>query len=104
MAQVETLLKSDAPPATIAAGGSEQTTKGNSERVVEQDERPSPAMPAQVSQPQSNSTPEFFTDTAAFSEETYPWELISLGLDEPLPVQAVVDDLNQIYFDKFHSS
>lgn len=43
-------------------------------------------------------------DDNATTEETYPWEMISLGLDEPLPIQPVVDELNQIYFDKSHPS
>jgi hypothetical protein len=37
-------------------------------------------------------------------EETFPWEMIGLGLDEPLPNQDVVDELNQAYFDKIHPS
>ncbi|KAK3088945.1 hypothetical protein LTR53_019879, partial [Teratosphaeriaceae sp. CCFEE 6253] len=30
--------------------------------------------------------------------------MIGLGLDEPLPNQDVVNDLNTIYFDKIHPS
>ncbi|EME50066.1 hypothetical protein DOTSEDRAFT_68803 [Dothistroma septosporum NZE10] len=37
-------------------------------------------------------------------EEPIPWEMIGLGLDEPLPTQDVVDDLNRIYFEKVHPS
>ncbi|RMY82199.1 hypothetical protein D0864_08118 [Hortaea werneckii] len=36
------------------------------------------------------------------SEESFPWEMISLGLDEPMPPQDVIDELNQAYFDKIH--
>ncbi|KAK5114933.1 hypothetical protein LTR62_002092 [Meristemomyces frigidus] len=36
--------------------------------------------------------------------EPFPWEMIGLGLDEPLPTQDVVNDLNQAYFDKIHLS
>ena len=34
--------------------------------------------------------------------DNFSWEMISLGLDEPLPNQDVVDELNQLYFDKIH--
>jgi hypothetical protein len=37
-------------------------------------------------------------------EEQLPWELIGLGLDEPLPSQDIVDDLNKAYFAKIHPS
>lgn len=36
--------------------------------------------------------------------EPFPWEMIGLGLDEPLPNQDVVNELNQAYFDKVHPS
>lgn len=36
--------------------------------------------------------------------EHFPWEMIGLGLDEPLPTQDVVDELNQAYFDKIDPS
>ncbi|KAI6793114.1 hypothetical protein KC332_g17052 [Hortaea werneckii] len=36
------------------------------------------------------------------SDESFPWEMISLGLDEPMPPQDVIDELNQAYFDKIH--
>ncbi|KAI9696580.1 MAG: hypothetical protein M1836_005599 [Candelina mexicana] len=36
------------------------------------------------------------------SNEEFSWEMISLGLDEPLPTQDVIDDLHQIYFEKMH--
>lgn len=37
-------------------------------------------------------------------EEPFPWEMIGLGLDEPLPTQDIVDELNRCYFDKVHPS
>ncbi|KAJ8061164.1 hypothetical protein OCU04_010237 [Sclerotinia nivalis] len=33
-----------------------------------------------------------------------PWEMIGLGIEEPLPPQNAVDELNQIYFDNIHRS
>ncbi|KAF2266835.1 hypothetical protein CC78DRAFT_458439 [Lojkania enalia] len=38
------------------------------------------------------------------AEGEYPWEMIGLGLDEPLPPQDVMDDLYNLYFTKIHPS
>ena len=35
---------------------------------------------------------------------TFTWEMIGLGLEEPLPAQESIDELHQIYFDKVHPS
>ncbi|KAM0314461.1 hypothetical protein ACHAO8_004658 [Botrytis cinerea] len=32
------------------------------------------------------------------------WEMIGLGIEEPLPLQEVVDELHEIYFDNIHPS
>lgn len=40
----------------------------------------------------------------SMEETNFTWEMIGLGLDEPLPPQETVDDLHQIYFDKIHPS
>ncbi|XXG98707.1 hypothetical protein Hte_005036 [Hypoxylon texense] len=37
-------------------------------------------------------------------DSSFPWEMIGLGLEEPLPPQETIDELNQIYFDKIHPS
>lgn len=34
----------------------------------------------------------------------FSWEMIGLGLEEPLPPQATIDELHQIYFEKVHPS
>ncbi|KAI9684761.1 MAG: hypothetical protein M1829_000136 [Trizodia sp. TS-e1964] len=36
--------------------------------------------------------------------EDFSWEMIGLGLEEPLPSQEVVDELTKIYFEKIHPS
>lgn len=36
--------------------------------------------------------------------DDFPWELLSLGLDEPLPGQDIIDDMNKIYWEKIHPS
>lgn len=61
-------------------------------------------LPPPLPQPYDTLASDIPADDNASAEETYPWEMISLGLDEPLPIQAVVDELNQIYFEKFHLS
>lgn len=38
------------------------------------------------------------------TEDPLAWEIIGLGLNEPLPVQEVVDELNKEYFNKVHPS
>ncbi|OBT57440.1 hypothetical protein VE04_01871 [Pseudogymnoascus sp. 24MN13] len=37
-------------------------------------------------------------------DPTFTWEMIGLGLDEPLPPQETIDELHQIYFEKIHPS
>ncbi|SPN97812.1 related to Zn(II)2Cys6 transcriptional activator [Cephalotrichum gorgonifer] len=34
----------------------------------------------------------------------FPWEMIGLGLEEPLPTQETIDELHQIYFERIHPS
>lgn len=34
----------------------------------------------------------------------FSWEMIGLGLEEPLPAQQTIDELQQIYFEKVHPS
>lgn len=34
----------------------------------------------------------------------FTWEMIGLGLEEPLPTQETIDKLHQIYFEKIHPS
>ncbi|KAK4507248.1 hypothetical protein PRZ48_000983 [Zasmidium cellare] len=43
-------------------------------------------------------------DINGTSEEPFPWEMIGLGLDEPLPNQDVINELNQAYFERVHPS
>ena len=48
-----------------------------------------------------------FQDTTMgneFAGESFPWEMVGLGLEEPLPDQGTIDDLHRIYFEKVHPS
>ncbi|KAH9908671.1 hypothetical protein F4778DRAFT_357656 [Xylariomycetidae sp. FL2044] len=37
-------------------------------------------------------------------DPSFTWEMIGLGLEEPLPPQETIDELHQIYFEKVHPS
>lgn len=34
----------------------------------------------------------------------FTWEMVGLGLEEPLPPQQTIDELHQVYFEKVHPS
>ncbi|KAI9891827.1 MAG: hypothetical protein M1814_002392 [Vezdaea aestivalis] len=36
--------------------------------------------------------------------DTMSWEMLSLGLEEPLPAQEIIDELEVVYFQKIHPS
>jgi hypothetical protein len=121
LAQVETLLKTQDEPATTATAGPKSGSKGkgngnkgsiphfgdislgksnvnvlsHSERTINQLDQP-----AQTAFPHTALN----TGNGSTGEEQFPWEMIGLGLDEPLPTQDVVDELNQLYFEKVHPS
>ncbi|TLS27578.1 hypothetical protein PpBr36_05187 [Pyricularia pennisetigena] len=38
------------------------------------------------------------------NDSNFTWEMIGLGLEEPLPPQDTIDELHQIYFEKIHPS
>ncbi|KAI1492332.1 fungal-specific transcription factor domain-containing protein [Biscogniauxia mediterranea] len=37
-------------------------------------------------------------------DPSFTWEMIGLGLEEPLPPQETIDELHQMYFEKIHPS
>ncbi|KAI9819894.1 MAG: hypothetical protein M1827_006464 [Pycnora praestabilis] len=43
-------------------------------------------------------------DMGLSDPSTFSWEMMSQGLDEPLPTQDVIDELHDIYFEKIHPS
>ena len=120
LAQVETLLKTqDEPPAqkknangrtaggaqgndmvpefdNIALGGSNINMFSHVEQAVNQNDGP---LQAQYPQTVLGNSGNEMT-----GEEPFPWEMIGLGLDEPLPNQDVINELNQAYFEKVHPS
>ncbi|ODH29855.1 hypothetical protein ACO22_03679 [Paracoccidioides brasiliensis] len=50
------------------------------------------------------STQANLADNDVSPGEHFSWEMIGLGLDEPFPAQDVIDELNEIYFQKIHPS
>ncbi|KAF2496155.1 hypothetical protein BU16DRAFT_460222 [Lophium mytilinum] len=110
--QVETMLKSqdatdpkDAPRTTSFSANTvgPQMAEGflpmgNPDRIhgsFPDSMSPSDQFPALNTNPSTN---------ANSGEEEFPWEMIGLGLDEPLPPQDVINELHQIYFTKIHPS
>ncbi|KAL2756152.1 hypothetical protein ACRALDRAFT_1034169 [Sodiomyces alcalophilus JCM 7366] len=61
-------------------------------------------------QPQSNAAVDEFNFGANMSMGmgsvggNFTWEMVGLGLEEPLPPQETIDELHQIYFEKVHPS
>ncbi|KLJ08228.1 hypothetical protein EMPG_16350 [Blastomyces silverae] len=51
-----------------------------------------------------NSTQINLPDNHITSGGDFSWEMIGLGLEEPLPAQDAIDELNEIYFQKIHPS
>lgn len=109
LAQVETLLKTQGDQPMV----NRLDTSGNMSNS--QSKCPGPANVDQPTLPQPDLLPQALhassllpsdipSDFNATAEETHPWDMISLGLDEPLPIQPVVDELNQIFFEKVHPS
>ncbi|KAI1824234.1 fungal-specific transcription factor domain-containing protein [Xylaria intraflava] len=59
--------------------------------------------------PQGNGLDEFsFANSMPMNlhnlNPSFTWEMIGLGLEEPLPPQETIDELHQIFFEKIHPS
>lgn len=48
--------------------------------------------------------PDTFDFNAIPMQNNFSWEMIGLGLEEPLPAQESIDEFHQIYFEKVHPS
>lgn len=48
--------------------------------------------------------PDTFDFNAIPMQNNFTWEMIGLGLEEPLPAQESIDEFHQIYFEKIHPS
>ncbi|KAI0388807.1 fungal-specific transcription factor [Xylariaceae sp. FL0594] len=59
--------------------------------------------------PQGNGLDDFnFTSNMSLHmsnmDPSFTWEMIGLGLEEPLPPQDTIDELHQVFFEKIHPS
>ncbi|KAL1857266.1 hypothetical protein Plec18170_003385 [Paecilomyces lecythidis] len=117
LAQVETLLKSQDPEPSRPSAPNPQPSSTFNDASISND--PMRGMPdlSMLSDNIANSMPSLAgpfgqtqSDPAGLAAESmgfsgdFSWEMISLGLEEPLPTQDVIDELHQIYFDKVHPS
>ncbi|OAA43023.1 binuclear zinc transcription factor [Beauveria brongniartii RCEF 3172] len=103
--QVETLLKTQEPS---------QPAQSSSSPAKRPPAAPLPTVAVDAEIDRWNYTAE--SPRAAPAEEfnfsmpmnsdgsNFSWEMIGLGLEEPLPAQQTIDELQQIYFEKVHPS
>ncbi|KAJ0420143.1 fungal-specific transcription factor domain-containing protein [Aspergillus carlsbadensis] len=109
LAQVETLLKTQEPsapsapqnqaPSFPASLPNETIDMGDMHAMgTNMHKSTSPIENPQATGPSSTFTPEGIDATNNFG-----WDMISLGLEEPLPAREVMDELNRIYFEKTHA-
>ncbi|GAD99366.1 hypothetical protein PVAR5_8081 [Paecilomyces variotii No. 5] len=117
LAQVETLLKSQDPEPPRPSAPNPQPSSTFNDASISND--PMRGMPdlSMLSDNIANSMPSLggpfgqsqsdpaglAGDSMGFNSD-FSWEMISLGLEEPLPAQDVIDELHKIYFDKVHPS
>jgi hypothetical protein len=83
----------------IVIGASNVNVLPHMQRVLKQHEGP-----AQAQFPHAALNATSNGDTNVPQEEQFRWEMIGLGLDEPLPPQDAIDELTQAFFDKIHPS
>ncbi|KAF2428907.1 hypothetical protein EJ08DRAFT_591817, partial [Tothia fuscella] len=99
-------LTTSIPPNTLTSMGPNQGLNIPSLRTSgTTDEIPPDAMDPDV----GTSTAFSFADMsvladAPMSTDSFPWEMIGLGLEEPLPPQDTIDDLHRIFFEKIYPS
>ncbi|KAI1094164.1 hypothetical protein F5B19DRAFT_482327 [Rostrohypoxylon terebratum] len=126
--QVETLLKTQEPPSFNVSPDTAKTPNVTFEQNRTQQAPPTPnfnvANPSigiandrdmdrwrfNGESPQASSGLDDFNFNGNISmniggmDNSFTWEMIGLGLEEPLPPQETIDELHQIYFDKIHPS
>ncbi|KAF2856322.1 C6 transcription factor-like protein Prf [Plenodomus tracheiphilus IPT5] len=111
--QVETLLKTqdapehsrEAPRSDTASAYVASTIQQSLSSAADFLNTPDGGQTGSQSQPIPAAVPFQQTGTSSNGGEAeMSWEMIGLGLEEPLPPQDVQDELYQIYFSKIHPS
>ncbi|KAF3764776.1 hypothetical protein M406DRAFT_258289 [Cryphonectria parasitica EP155] len=127
--QVETLLKTQEPPAATASKTASSNTPPISSRTEPKISSTTPPVPSlNVPDPPINAgggrerdcwdftgdnsprpqqqqlAPDTFDFNSINMQNNFTWEMIGLGLEEPLPPQESIDEFHQIYFEKIHPS
>ncbi|KUI54125.1 hypothetical protein VP1G_01377 [Cytospora mali] len=54
--------------------------------------------------PQPQAAADAFDFSSLPMQNSFTWEMIGLGLEEPLPPQESIDEFHQMYFEKIHPS
>ncbi|KAL2865477.1 putative C6 transcription factor Prf [Aspergillus lucknowensis] len=105
LAQVETLLKTQEPNVPSAQGPSFPSALPNEPTGMTEMHAMGAGMNTSISPiegPAAGSTSQF-TPEGVDATNTFGWDMIGLGLEEPLPSREVMDELNQVYFEKTHA-
>ncbi|KAL2837912.1 fungal-specific transcription factor domain-containing protein [Aspergillus pseudoustus] len=106
LAQVETLLKTQEPSATQTQAPNFSVPLPNETIDMTDMHAIGTSMnksTSPIENPQATGPPSTFTPEGVDVTNTFGWDMISLGLEEPLPAREVMDELNRIYFEKTHA-
>ncbi|KAL2810462.1 fungal-specific transcription factor domain-containing protein [Aspergillus granulosus] len=106
LAQVETLLKTQEPSSTQTQAPNFPFTLPNEPLDMTDMHAMGTSMnksTSPIENPQATGPPSTFTPEGVDATNNFGWDMISLGLEEPLPAREVIDELNRIYFDKPHA-
>lgn len=110
--QVETLLQNESAAPTATAKDSTPDHHANLNKTPAAHPAGLPGMqssipPAQQDTNMGNTDFNFssdFTLDGMAGLDDFNWDMISLGLEEPLPSQDIMDELYQVFFEKVHPS
>ncbi|KAL4943344.1 hypothetical protein BDV06DRAFT_190028 [Aspergillus oleicola] len=109
LAQVETMLKTQEPSASAPPQQHQEHTfpvtlpdkPTGAEMHVMGNSMTNSISPIEAQPMAGTSTS--FTPEGLDAANNFDWGMISLGLEEPFPAREVIDELNQIYFEKTHA-
>ncbi|EEP78639.1 conserved hypothetical protein [Uncinocarpus reesii 1704] len=109
LAQVETLLKGQdvadnsqnpASARDTSYQGLLHSTNSDPKRSIGSDSPDQgPPIPTFVDMPSNSGA---FSEPSLSMSDEVPWGMIGLGVEESLPAPEIIDDLNEIYFQKVH--